>query len=266
MAAMGVYSVQSQSRWRSKSGRTHRGVTLLELLTVVALIALLVAILLPSFSAARAQARRLACAANLRAAGNALNVVKTERGRYPLRDPPPQPAAAIRLENITGPIAAKLVFSYLGRPEALYCPSSLKNDPYALGAGVLCSSANQLEERWKRGWISYMYLPGVEATFDDDQGRATFNPTLETPDNGRNPRVVLIGDRVVELPQPAHLAGSNHGREGGWFCLTTGDVQWWSWKRLAAHPEPYESPIPRRYIWYWPRVGRSPEGIDTGGS
>jgi len=56
--------------------------TLIELLVVVAIIAVLLSILLPSFSAARAQARQVVCGSNLRQLGHAFHMYAGDhRGR-----------------------------------------------------------------------------------------------------------------------------------------------------------------------------------------
>lgn len=65
-----------------KRGRRARGFTLLELLICVAAIALLVAVLTPALSRARAQARRVRCLANLHQLGHALHMYALDhRGR-----------------------------------------------------------------------------------------------------------------------------------------------------------------------------------------
>jgi len=69
--------------------RTYRrcqigGFTLIELLTVVAIIALLIGILVPSFSAARNQARRAATSGFIAAIGKAAEMFYGDLDRYPL--------------------------------------------------------------------------------------------------------------------------------------------------------------------------------------
>lgn len=60
------------------------GFTLVELLVVVAIIAMLVAILIPSLARARELARRAMCSANLNGIGTGLATYATEKGAYPM--------------------------------------------------------------------------------------------------------------------------------------------------------------------------------------
>ncbi len=93
----------SRTEWASRlrpvasSGRKWTGFTLIELLVVVAIIALLISILLPSLSRARAQGRDTVCKSNLHQFGLATNYyVQENRELLPYILGSPNPAAGGR--------------------------------------------------------------------------------------------------------------------------------------------------------------------------
>jgi general secretion pathway protein G len=61
----------------------ERGFTLIELMIVVAIIAILAGILIPNFVNARAQAQTSACESNLRAIATAMELYYSDNQRYP---------------------------------------------------------------------------------------------------------------------------------------------------------------------------------------
>ena len=63
--------------------RDRTGFTLIELLVVIAIVAVLASLLVPVLSHARSKAYRVACAANLRQFGVAVNVLAAELGHMP---------------------------------------------------------------------------------------------------------------------------------------------------------------------------------------
>lgn len=115
----------------------RRGFTLIELLVVVAIIALLMAILLPSLSKAREQAKSVACQANLHSLGQAFgNYLSEAGGIYPMcgnswnastgpqwfRSILQDPALPATFVNGTGVKA-----DADGKWKLLICPNDLKN-------------------------------------------------------------------------------------------------------------------------------------------
>lgn len=237
--------------------------TLIELVVVIAIIVLLAAALIPSLSKARNQAHRIQCAVNLRSFGDALNLYRTDLGRYPtLGDRTPSASNLAnrgystsvrpRLDNI-GDVAEALYYRSLGDARMMYCPVSLARDRYASRPYTI--GFKRVMETWRSGQISYIYLAALDYRFPDAAGRPTFDPARESPDrrlNRVNPWAVLAGDRTVDVPlKGGATPGSNHGREGGWFYFTAGEVRWFPWEQLTPHPGSI-------YTWYWPRVVRRP--------
>src|SRR5437764_603629 len=79
--------VISSSAIRRMNAR--RAFSLIELLVVVAILAMLIATLLPSLAAAREQARRTACAANLRTVAQGWRMYVQDQNGFPVDLGPP---------------------------------------------------------------------------------------------------------------------------------------------------------------------------------
>lgn len=99
VAAMPRPVYPSQVRTR----RAQNGFTLVEILVVVAIIAILIAMLLPAVLSVRGAARRTHCLSQMRQIGLALHSFETRRGHYPGRIGPVYRRNNIYLQQDAGP-------------------------------------------------------------------------------------------------------------------------------------------------------------------
>jgi len=130
-----IKMTSSLKRYKGSECRLKRnGFTLIELLVVVAIIAVLVAILLPSLSRARNTARAVVCKSNMRNLSLALSYYANEGGYYPANS---EPMASTWVQWLE---AAKAVppGTYKSKPTVsgiLLCPNTVPRAGYEM----LCS-------------------------------------------------------------------------------------------------------------------------------
>ncbi len=120
------------------SRNSSRAFSLIELLVVMALVALLMGILLPALSGARDQARRTACAANLRQVGVAIYLYAHDYDDTIPFGPAGRPVTGSNFYTVTGNVTSLLSLedgapvglgllleSYLAQqPTVLFCPGA----------------------------------------------------------------------------------------------------------------------------------------------
>jgi type II secretion system protein G len=153
---------------QEKTMKQQRGFTLLEMMVVIAIIAILAAILIPNFTHARAQAATSACMANLKSVATAFELYYTDKQAYPtgtnanidgtatgasgalngyLGQPPEDPAAGAGKYYTYTTTSSGGVNAY-----QIWCPGT--HDPSTMKAFAAASSDTTLKYDSTRGVTS----------------------------------------------------------------------------------------------------------------
>ena len=221
----------------------RKGFTLIELMVVVAIIAILVTILLPSLNKARDLAKRATCQASLNGIGKGLALYMAQNDdRTPMMafDTAYAPAsvAAPTQTNQTdddynaGTWEATLGDNPMQNVWLLIKEGLIIEKGFRCAADGLYSDRRSVDDdsdpdRW--GWISpFNYSYGIHVPYNTENNPLPFNANLEGG-------IVVFADqlpydsteyhKVDNKPDPP-LKPSNHKKLGSGYLLFSGSVQW----------------------------------------
>ena len=192
----------------------HSAFTLVELLVVIAILALLAALLFPSFSQARSRARRVVCASNLKQIGLAFHIYRQDNdGGLPEH-----------LSIVNN--------NYLRAPQVLICPNDARK-------GQLAGNLYYEGNNYLTSGVSYEYFPQWQVAQNN-------NWYVPAPDFGEG----RWGDMTPLCGCPWHwakqfiaTATSNTAGSSGWELILTlgGSV------RKIRVEEPIADFVPGKY-------------------
>jgi len=213
-----------------------RGFTLIELLVVISIIAVLMAVMLPSLRSARERSRRVVCGNQLKSMGTAINVYASDNHdalpllgnnnvqgyetakaeKYPWRTY----MAYVQKNGIDYPCSVGYLHSsgIITEPEIFYCTSSVdwKFEQYdGIDGKAWPAYPNKSDPIVRTG---YSYFPQDQklketiTVFVLGEGNRTMSvPKLATKMPQLNSDKTMITDRLHLLDKVPHTVGKQHG-------------------------------------------------------
>lgn len=211
----------------------NNGFTLIELLVVVAIIAMLVAILLPALGQSREMARRASCGMNLRQCGMAMFMYTDAHDGWC----PPYPTGASQPTALLGCFWREVPRYGFGR-NSFYCPSSAMLTDEATRDEWWMGPATNPYAWNSEHYIGYQILVNVAGESENVSPRR-LPPTVD----GRD--LAIFSDWMMQYTVDPSLYVLNHSSPaggvyweqatpvGGNVCLVDGHVEWRSWERVS---------------------------------
>lgn len=216
---------------KTSSSLTRRSAfTLIELLTVIAIIGILAAIIIPTVGAVRRTAIKAQCSSNLRQLGTAVNLYRNDNKNRVPDGTKPNP----RLQWIGTSMVADLM-KYGMTWEMFFC----RGNPVYSEAQM--TEANRLKVINNPGdniAFGYVYLPGTTYSATDQYGRS--RPSLYKETEGHKITYRLIAADLNRKYNNLWDGGTNHNDAntpvGGNHLYIDGSVKWVEAGRFNARP------------------------------
>jgi prepilin-type N-terminal cleavage/methylation domain-containing protein len=201
-----------------------RAFTLIELLVVIAIIAILAAILLPSFSKAKAAGQSASCISNLKQLQAGWKLYETENnGYFPLNISGGPPISVsnswvlgnAQLDLTTSNIMAGSLYQYVKNTEIYHCPSDRAT--VAESGGIPHTRSYSVE-----GWLGAVFnfpSAGGQNWFEPDPSTVPPDYTFKTRDTfitqpGPSEVFVFIDDNERTIDDGIFVIG----RQSWWDC------------------------------------------------